>query len=126
MRLHFTIGLGAWIGLYASGYGRAGLDLSPASDDRPFFFQAQRLFRSASPELQRAADSDINLASVSLLRSTLALLSALALALFFAPLALFGRPTRGADLWRGGVYFFSIGLGFMLLELPWMAPSCCI
>jgi len=51
------------------------------------------------------------------------LLAAIALAMFLVPFVLFARPARGRELWSGSAYFGLVGLGFMLLELPWIQVS---
>ncbi|HMI92818.1 MAG TPA: hypothetical protein VK509_15695, partial [Polyangiales bacterium] len=105
-----------------ASFSAAGLDLAPPVDDRPFFFQASRLF-SFGEDAGAAIPSDRNLESISLLRTTLWLLAGAVLLLFFAPFALFARPERGPSFWRGSAYFACIGVGFMLLELPWIQAS---
>jgi hypothetical protein len=100
----------------------AGLDLAPPTDDRPFFFQARRLFATGE-QLAQAAPHDVNLQSVGLLRSLVLWLLGLTVVLFFMPFVWFGKPQRGAAFWRGSGYFAAIGLGFMLLELPWLQQS---
>jgi hypothetical protein len=97
----------------------AGLDLAPPTDDRPFFFQARRLFASGD-QLAQSAPHDVNLQSVSLLRSLVLWLVGLAVVLFFMPFLWFGKPQRGAAFWTGSGYFAAVGLGFMLLELAWL------
>src|SRR5262250_1502190 len=47
-------------------------------------------------------------------------MSILTVVLFFAPFAFGGRLRRTPDLWYGSAYFLCIGLGFMLVEVPWM------
>jgi hypothetical protein len=47
----------------------------------------------------------------------------LALGLFFLPFAVAGRLARPPGFWRGSWYFAAIGLGFMLIELPWIQRS---
>jgi hypothetical protein len=99
-----------------------GVDLSPPTDDRPFFFQARRLF-DLSEKLTEAAPKDVNLQSVSIVRGLLLWLFGLTFVLFFMPFLWFGRPQRGAAFWSGSAYFAAIGVGFMLLELPWLQQS---
>jgi len=118
---------GASLGSLAlSGQGAllsaAGVDLAPPTDDRPFFFQARRLFDTGD-QVSQAAPHDVNLQSVSLLRSLVLWLLGLTVVLFFMPFLWFGRPQRGAAFWTGSGYFAAIGLGFMLLELPWLQQS---
>lgn len=97
----------------------AGVDLRPPTDDRPFFFQAVRPFALGQGPAA-LAPHDPNLRSVATLRLVVALLAALALALFFAPFALFGRPARGPGFWSGSAYFALIGAGFMSIEVAFM------
>jgi hypothetical protein len=101
---------------------QTGLDLSPPTDDRPFFFQARRLFDFAE-QVSQAAPKDVNLQAVSMLRSLVLWLLGLTAALFFAPFVWFGRPQRAAAFWSGSGYFAAIGAGFMLLELSWLQHS---
>ena len=101
----------------------AGIDLSPTVDDRPFFFQASRVFQLSGEDVSAAAPSDKNLESVKLLRSTLALLATIALLAFFLPFLIVKKPARSAQLWLGSSYFAALGFGFMLLELSWMQSS---
>jgi hypothetical protein len=104
-----------------AGYEEKGLDLSPVTDDRPFFFQTVSIVRGVDREF--LAKLSNNEQSVSLLRMLLAIMSALTVALFFSPF-LFTRRARemkrGAGLWLGSGYFLCIGVAFMLVEVPWM------
>ncbi|MET0387682.1 MAG: hypothetical protein ABW321_17055 [Polyangiales bacterium] len=107
------------LGDHGAGLARAGVDLAPPTDDRPFFFQASRLWQ-LQDVTSKVAPTDINLAAVGILRQTFVALAVLAAGLFFAPLWLFAGPARSAGFWRGAGYFACIGLGFMLLEVPWI------
>jgi hypothetical protein len=99
---------------------RAGLDLTPPVDDRPFFFQTSSVFRIGGEDPSAAVPTDISLESVKLLRVTLFVLAAIAFGAFFLPFALFARPQRGPAFWAGSAYFGLVGFGFMLLELPFI------
>ena len=101
---------------------KAGLDLSPPTDDRPFFFQAARFFQLGT-DAGQLAKNDPNLKSIATLRLVLWILAPLTLALFFLPFALVEKPLRGAGFWSSSGYFGSIGAGFMLLEMPWIQRS---
>ena len=102
-----------------TGSSRAqGLDLTPPTDDRPFFFQTVSLL--ANLDDQRLAELSNNEHSVALLRKLLIAMTAVTMALFLAPLALRRAVQRGPELMRGSAYFVCIGLGFMLVEVPWM------
>ena len=86
-----------------------GFDLSPPSDDRPFFFQTTPIF------VDRYTDTG---QAVSLLRTLSLWLALLCAVLFFLPLVL-RRGTFDRKLgFRGGAYFTAIGLGFMFVEAP--------
>jgi hypothetical protein len=101
---------------------KAGLDLTPPTDDRPFFFQAARFFQLGT-DAQQLAKNDPNLRSIATLRLVLGILAPLTLALFFLPFALVDKPLRGPGFWSSSGYFGCIGAGFMLLEIPWMQRS---
>jgi hypothetical protein len=94
-----------------------GIDLSPPTDDQPFFFQNVRLLARIRPADAGRLSSSEN--SVLLLRALLGLMVGLALGLFLAPFAIL-RHRRHAGFWRGSAYFFAIGTGFMLVEAPWI------
>src|SRR5262249_41119033 len=99
-------------------YQKEGLDLSASTDDRPFFFQTVSLFGKVDPEYFATLSNNEH--SVALLRMLLWVVGALTLVLFFAPFAFGKRVRRTTDLWYGSGYFLCIGLGFMLVEVPWM------
>ncbi len=93
-----------------------GLDVSVPVDDRPFFFHNVAVFGG-----QPSADvtSFLNNArAVLVLRGLMAVVTLLAVALFFLPFALRGALPREPGFWRGSGYFAAIGLGFMLVEIP--------
>ena len=104
----------------AASYQDKGFDLAPATDDKPFFFQTVSLL--ASMDQQDLAKLSNNEHSVSMLKVLLMVISALTLALFLAPFALRRRlpGARSGDLWTGSGYFLAMGLGFMLVEMPWL------
>lgn len=100
------------------GFEESGLDLSPPTDDRPFFFQAVPILGHVDRELiQRLS---VNEQSVILLRNLVLVITALTVALFFLPFVLRGRLRRGPELWRGSAYFCAIGLAFLLVEAAWI------
>ena len=90
----------------------ADFDYCAPTDDRPFFFNLQRVGHfgdTAAPGGFRVPDPTLILAV------TLAILIVLAAVAFALPLALVrreGRPTSGAL-----AYFAAIGLGFLVLEV---------
>jgi len=99
-------------------YEKEGLDLSASTDDRPFFFQTVSLFGKVDPEYFAALSNNEH--AVALLRMLLWMVSGLTFIFFFLPFGLSGRIKRTPDLWYGSGYFLCIGLGFMLVEVPWM------
>jgi hypothetical protein len=94
------------------------IDLSPPSDDRPFFFHVLPVFKPVDQELVDRLG--VNGEATRALQVLMVTMIAVTLALFFLPFLLWPRRDRGPDLWRGSGYFACIGLGFMLVELPWL------
>lgn len=108
---------------------KAGFDVSPVTDDRPFFFQFGRLDELSLAELgQRLAGSDVALnPHQGRLLDFLVIaiqLTLVAFVLVFLPGAYLGwlrgpssRPLRSASL------FAALGVGFMLIELGLMQKT---
>jgi hypothetical protein len=96
------------------------LDISPPTDDRPFFFNMLRLRDFFRDELARSPVNEFNQKAVATLGSLLALVLGLTLACLLVPLGL--GSGRGAL--RGGLpflgFFAAIGLGFMFVEISQM------
>ncbi|MBI4700911.1 MAG: hypothetical protein HY744_07070 [Deltaproteobacteria bacterium] len=96
----------------------AGIRLDPPTDDRPFFFQMLSPWRPVPRHtLERTG---VNAAAVLVLQWLVAAMGALALVLFFAPFAVGRRLARGPGFWRASLFFATIGLAFMLVELAWL------
>lgn len=95
-----------------------GFDLTPPTDDRPFFFQTVGLFGDVNRDA--LASLSANDQSVVTLRRLLVGMAVLALAAFSAPLVLARALPRRAGIWRGTAYFAAIGLAFMFVEAPWI------
>lgn len=101
-----------------SGRMQAGLDLSAPTDDRPFFFQMLKVF---SPQSRRTAlIAGFNGEATFALQVLMIGLIVLTVVVFFLPFILARAMERGPDFWRGTFYFASIGLAFMLVEVPWL------
>ncbi|UCF69274.1 MAG: hypothetical protein JSV80_08360 [Acidobacteriota bacterium] len=94
------------------------LDLSPPTDDRPFFFQVLHALRHPKPAL--ALDRGVNEHAVLALQILILVTVGVSAVMFLLPLWLTGRLRRHDGFWIGSGYFASIGLGFMLVELPWL------
>lgn len=93
------------------------LDISPPTDDRPFYFHMLRLHQLVRPELLDQGVVSFNLRAVLVLELLLLLVLGLTGLCIVAPLLLgMKRETlRGSTPLT--LYFLSIGLGFMLLEI---------
>jgi hypothetical protein len=109
---------------YATGHEAAVLatipiDLSPVSDDRPFFFQflgVQNIGR-----LLRAGEDDYFARG---LRAHLVFLVAIAVMASVATLVpLVRRRVRGGGALRVALYFGALGLGYLFVELTLMQKS---
>jgi hypothetical protein len=100
----------------ASSLEQSGLYVSPPTDDRPFFFQSVRAFSLVDPDLLEKLS--INDRAARLPRLLLGIVGVLTAVLFFAPFFFTPGLTRGPPLWRGSLYFVSVGVGFMLVEIP--------
>lgn len=97
-------------------FAKAGFDLSPPTDDRPFFFQT--LDVRNPPDKRMLASMSENEHAVMQLRRLFVIVAGITLALFFLPFVLSKRLPRAPGFGVGTVYFAAIGLGFMFLELP--------
>ncbi|MBX3462918.1 MAG: hypothetical protein KF830_07090 [Planctomycetes bacterium] len=108
---------------FLSGYD---YDVSPATDDRPFFFNYYK-WSSLFGGRSRAHDpgvftyqTDFPVGHLILLASLLQI-TLLAAALIFLPLRKLARDgLRVPGAWRVFGYFAALGLGFMLLEIALM------
>jgi hypothetical protein len=102
-------------------YESYSLDVSPPTDDRPFFFQMLRL-RDVRKSLSVSwlDPNRTNLEAIRLLVVLLAIVGALTLVCVVLPLALRARSgtLRGSGALLG--FFFAIGLGFMFIEVSEM------
>jgi SAM-dependent methyltransferase len=90
-------------------------DVSPPTDDRPFFFNMLRL-RDVLQPIQGRSMNEFNLRAVKVLGALLAIVVGLTGLFLLGPLALGGQMVpRSAGPWL--VYFGGIGFGFMLVEV---------
>jgi hypothetical protein len=88
------------------------LDITPTTDDRPFFFHTTRLRNQLDVAFGRSMLFGNGLSALM----TLMGISALLVVLFIlGPLALSARPASGWGRWL--IYFGALGAGFMLLEV---------
>ncbi|HLF56700.1 MAG TPA: hypothetical protein VI942_07640 [Thermoanaerobaculia bacterium] len=110
----------------ASAAAHDFLDLTPARDERPFFFNATRLgaWRHLHESKSRRIGGIIegNLRATTTLVAILISVSVLVLASILVPLLFGGRGSGldAASFAAGAAYFSLIGLGFMLAEIAFM------
>ncbi len=101
---------------------KKGVDLSPPTDDKPFFFQTISLLGDVDRDYLAGLSNNEH--SVALLRMLLGVMTVLTLGLFFLPFLLRGSVRSAGHfapgLWLGSGYFSAIGVAFMLVEMPWM------
>jgi spermidine synthase len=103
----------------ASFLGRYKFDVSPTTDDRPYFFDFFKW--QALPELlERRALGGAALLDWGylILLATLAQAGVLSLVLILAPLRFYrASPASSLDRWRVAIYFLAIGLAFLFVEI---------
>lgn len=99
----------------AGALAAAGFDLSPPTDDRPFFFQTIDIRHL--PNARVLASVSANEHAVLQLRRLVIIVGVATLALFFLPFVLRRMP-RAPGFGAGTAYFVAIGLAFMFVELP--------
>ena len=92
-----------------------GYDVSPPTDDRPFFFQTLNILSGASHAAEVGNDRE---QSVTLLRRLVAILGGLVFMLVLLPVAARGALPRGPHFARSTLFFASLGFGFMFVEIP--------
>lgn len=97
---------------------KAGFDLAAPTDDRPFFFHALPVFLPVDQEL--ANRYAMNGIAIFVLQLLMLIMAAITFVLFFLPFALTRWLRRKTGFWRGSGYFACIGIGFMLIEVPWL------
>jgi hypothetical protein len=104
-----------------AAYEAQAVDLSPPTDDRPFFFQTISLAGRVNPAIVQLGSSSEH--SVLLLRWMLLVVTGLAVAAFLFPFVLARKVTAvtgSRELWRGTAYFAAIGIAFMFTEAGWV------
>jgi hypothetical protein len=108
------------IGVFAAGFP---INIAPPTDDSPFFFNMLRPKDIFSRELWAQGVMGFNLTAVSTLVALLIIVVDLALLCIIVPLVIAARkamPRPTAETVSLFVFFASIGLGFMLVEVSQM------
>jgi len=93
------------------------LDISPPTDDRPFFFNMLRIQDVFSPGRIEGHVNAFNLKAVTTLGSLLVIVLGLTLLCIIVPLVLTRRRSRPMGAARYILFFGAIGFGFMLVEI---------
>jgi hypothetical protein len=108
---------------YPAYWAAYPIDVSPPTDDRPFFFQMLRLgdiVRLGPGEVQES--EHLRLLPVAVMAAFLVITAELALAFIFLPLWFVRRDALrtipGTPLYL--VYFSGLGIGFMMVEIALM------
>jgi len=104
----------------ATLYARFPLNITPPTDDTPFFFHMLRLRDAFNFDLWHQGETSFNMKAVSILGILLIVVISLSLICIAVPLA---WTTNTAALRGTGpllVYFACIGLGYMLIEISQM------
>ncbi len=96
------------------------LDISPPTDDRPFFFHMLRLRDAAKPVFWKQAEHSHNVNPVLVLGVILIVVTVLTLLCIIVPLALTTRRATLQGALPHFIFFGSIGAGFMLVEISQM------
>ena len=94
---------------------RRGYDVSPPTDDRPFFFQTLNILTAPTSVGPGASHRE---QSVALLRRLVTILLVLTGVLVVLPVVVRGALPRGPGTVRQTIYFACLGLGFMFVEIP--------
>jgi hypothetical protein len=92
-------------------------DLSPSTDDRPFFFQMLHFLQAFDLVSGKGiAGQTVNYFAPLVLLVLLVLSSVLVVIFYVSPLILSRKVERLPRLW--GIYFILLGVGFMFVEIP--------
>jgi hypothetical protein len=95
-------------------YSAMGINVSPPTDDRPFFFQLLPVFGTVDAGLVKRLS--VNEGAVILLRWLMGIVAAITVILFLSPFTLTRRIPRGRGFWKGSAYFTAIGMAFIVIE----------
>ncbi len=96
------------------------LNISPPTDDSPFFFHMLRMRDIPTRQLWQQSTPDANFRAVVVLAALLAVVIVLSLICIVVPLLLTTGKTSLKGVGPLSLFFASIGLGFMLIEISQM------
>ena len=94
---------------------RRGYDVSPPTDDRPFFFQTLDILSGSSRVAEVGTERE---QSVTLLRRLVVILATLSFLLVLLPVVARGALPRGPQFARSTIFFSCLGFAFMFVEIP--------
>jgi hypothetical protein len=120
---YFFAGANALIGAERDTFiARYKFDITPATDERPYFFDFFK-WRTL-PELmaiRRAGGAGLLELGSVILVATLIQATALSAVLIMAPLWARRRvPARSSQIWRVAAYFLALGLAFLFVEIAFI------
>jgi len=95
-------------------------DVSPPTDEKPFFFNMLRFKDLFNNSLKERKVVNFNMTAVVVLMVALALISAFSLVFIFIPLKINARFVNTRKILPIFMYFASIGFGYMLIEISQM------
>jgi hypothetical protein len=93
------------------------LNLSPTSDDKPFFFQMLSIMNVFNPEIFSDRIFHLNIMAVVTLVGLLLVVLFLTISCIVIPLVLRVKSTNLAGSSMSFIFFSAIGLGFMIIEI---------
>lgn len=103
---------------FASAVAGSSLDISPPTDDRPFFFHMVPLTRALRLATFDQGNVSFNIAAVIVLVGALAVAAVLAAACFAGVFAIRRwQPDSGTVRACDAAFFSAIGLGYILIEI---------
>jgi hypothetical protein len=95
-----------------------GVDLSPPTDDRPFYFHTVSMLGGLDDTVVKTAS--FNEHAVIVVRWAVVFVTLLALFMFLIRFVGAQRTPVGPGFWRGTLFFAGIGAGFMWTETIWV------
>jgi hypothetical protein len=102
---------------FAAGFP---IDISPPTDDRPFFFHMLRARDVFKPRLWNQGSNRFNMVAVTTLGVLFLLVMVFTVLCIVVPLMLTARRVAFRSAWPHLLFFGVIGLGFMLVEISQM------
>lgn len=96
------------------------LNITPPTDDSPFFFHMLRLKDSFTPDLWKEEVESFNLKAVVILVTLMIIVVVLTFCFIIIPLILTTKKSSLKGSFPFFIFFASIGLGFMFIEISQM------